>query len=108
MYKRRFADNDKEVKCAVKIDFSSVHVMGTSINLLRDLNTSLSRPCVGIGIQYPKLFGEVFDGLNDNDPVVRMRAADVIEKVTQSDPELLDGYTSQVMAMLVDCTTPCL
>lgn len=64
---------------------------------------------VGIGIQYPKLFGEVFDGLNDNDPVVRMRAADVIEKVTQGRPEFLSGYTSQVMAMLVsgpDCTTP--
>lgn len=61
--------------------------------------------------QHPELFREVFNGLRHSDPVVRMRAADVIEKVTQSDPELLDGYTSQVMAMLVsgpDCTTPCL
>ncbi len=46
------------------------------------------------------LFGAVFSGLYDSDPVVRMRSADVIEKVTKSKPELLSGYTSQVMSIL--------
>ena len=35
------------------------------------------------------LFETVFRGLYDNDPIVRMRSADVIEKVTQNKPELL-------------------
>ena len=49
---------------------------------------------------YPVLFESVFDGLFDDDPVVRMRSADVIEKVTQSKPELLTGYESKVISIL--------
>lgn len=48
----------------------------------------------------PLLFDSVFDGLTNDDPVVRMRAADAIEKVTQSKPELLSGYTSSVISLL--------
>ena len=48
----------------------------------------------------PELFQFVFDGLFDADPVVRMRSADVIEKVTQSKPELLSDYTSKVLSIL--------
>ena len=47
------------------------------------------------------LFGAVFSGLNNSDPVVRMRSADVIEKVTNKKPELLSGYTPQVISILV-------
>ena len=47
------------------------------------------------------LFGAVFSGLYDRDPVVKMRSADVIEKVTKNKPELLSGYTSQVISILV-------
>lgn len=46
------------------------------------------------------LFRAVFGGLNHNDPVVRMRSADVIEKVTKNKPELLSDYTSQVISIL--------
>ena len=46
------------------------------------------------------LFGAVFSGLYDSDPVVRMRSADVIEKVTKNKPELISGYTSQVISIL--------
>ena len=49
----------------------------------------------------PALFGAVFGGLYDGDPVVRMRSADAIEKVTENKPELLSGYTAQVIAILV-------
>ena len=50
----------------------------------------------------PLLFESVFDGLTNDDPVIRMRAADAIEKVTQSKPELLSGYTSAVISLLVN------
>lgn len=48
----------------------------------------------------PVLLKSVFNGLTNDDPVIRMRAADVIEKVTQRKPELLFGYTSKVISML--------
>ena len=48
----------------------------------------------------PVLFKTVFSGLFDTDPVVRMRSADVIEKVTQSKPALLSGYTSKIISIL--------
>ena len=38
------------------------------------------------------LFETVFRGLYDSDPIVRMRSADVIEKVTQIKPELLSNH----------------
>ncbi len=37
----------------------------------------------------PALFAELFEGLFDADPLIRMRAADAIEKVTRRHPELL-------------------
>lgn len=49
---------------------------------------------------HPALFETVFNGLFDDEPVVKMRSADVIEKVTQSNPELLSGYTSRVISIL--------
>ena len=48
----------------------------------------------------PALFNEVFCGLSDNDPVIRMRSADVVEKVTKDRPELLLGYSSKVISIL--------
>jgi hypothetical protein len=48
----------------------------------------------------PVLFELVFRGLFDDDPVVRMRSADVIEKVIQNKPELLSGFTSKVISIL--------
>lgn len=48
----------------------------------------------------PALFESLFSGLFDDEPVVRMRSADVIEKVTKNNPELLSGYTSRVISIL--------
>jgi len=50
--------------------------------------------------QDPTQFEAVFAGLSSPDPVVRMRAADVIEKVTQTRPELLTGYTAPLITLL--------
>ena len=46
------------------------------------------------------LFETVFKGLYDSDPIVRMRSADVIEKVTQLKPELLSNHTPEVISIL--------
>ena len=48
----------------------------------------------------PVLFDTVFNGLSNDEPVIRMRAADVIEKVTRDRPELLTDYTSKVISIL--------
>ena len=40
----------------------------------------------------PELFGDAFSGIFEADPVVRMRAADVVEKVSAQRPELLRKY----------------
>jgi len=45
-------------------------------------------------------FNEVFNGLHNDDPIVRMRSADVIEKVTQTNPKLLCGHEQEVVAIL--------
>lgn len=37
----------------------------------------------------PDLFGSLFVGMLDNDPLVRMRAADAVEKITAQHPEYL-------------------
>lgn len=46
------------------------------------------------------LLGELFNGLDDDDPVIRMRSADVIEKVTQKNPELLSGFKAKIISVL--------
>jgi hypothetical protein len=40
----------------------------------------------------PKLFGAVFDGMLDGDPLIRMRCADAVEKITARLPGLLQPY----------------
>ena len=40
----------------------------------------------------PELFAQVFEGLLSVDPILRMRAADAIEKATRKHPELLKSY----------------
>ena len=37
----------------------------------------------------PSLFGIVFDGMVNNDPIIRMRCADALEKVSSKHPEYL-------------------
>ena len=40
----------------------------------------------------PSLFGAVFEGMLSDDPLVRMRAADAIEKITAKHPDYLQPY----------------
>lgn len=43
------------------------------------------------------LFDTVFNGLYEDDPVVRMRSADVLEKVTRTRPQLLYGLAETIL-----------
>ncbi len=46
------------------------------------------------------LFESVFKGLTNNDVVIKMRSADIVEKVTRDNPALLSGYTQQIISIL--------
>jgi len=45
----------------------------------------------------PSLFKEVFEGMLNNDPVIRMRSADAIEKVSAKHPEYLQPFKSKLI-----------
>ena len=48
-------------------------------------------------IREPALFGEVFKGMKSADPLICMRAADVIEKVAKVHPEYLMPYKNELL-----------
>ena len=54
----------------------------------------------------PALFPLVFEGMLDNDPVIRMRAADVVEKVTSQHPEWLQPYKQRLLRELAAIEQP--
>jgi hypothetical protein len=45
----------------------------------------------------PELFGIVFEGMLADDPVLRMRCADVVEKITVAHPEYLRPYKKKLI-----------
>jgi len=48
----------------------------------------------------PALVGALFAGMEGDDPLVRMRAADALEKATSSRPELLAGYAERLLSLM--------
>src|SRR5271167_914248 len=50
-------------------------------------------------LAHPAHLSHVFEGLAVDDPVVRMRAADAIEKITARRPELLRPYKRKLLAI---------
>ena len=50
-------------------------------------------------LKRPSLFRYLFEGMASDDAVVRMRAADVAEKVTARKPELLQPYKRKLLAI---------
>jgi len=48
----------------------------------------------------PKRFPELFGCLWDEDPIVRMRAADAAEKITVTRPELLKPHKLELLGLL--------
>jgi len=51
----------------------------------------------------PELFGALFAGLSANDPVVRARAADAVEKISVIRPEYLRPYKAILAGTLARC-----
>ena len=47
-----------------------------------------------------ELFPAIVSGMLDDEPVVRMRAADVAEKVTRRSPELLQPYKREILRLI--------
>jgi hypothetical protein len=45
----------------------------------------------------PSLFEVVFNGMLSDDPVIRMRSADAVEKITQEHPEYLQPYKKKLI-----------
>lgn len=45
------------------------------------------------------LFSAVFDGITHPDPLIRMRCADAVEKITAARPEWLHPYKKQVLQL---------
>jgi hypothetical protein len=45
----------------------------------------------------PSLFKVVFDGMLGHDPLVRMRSADAVEKITAQHPEYLQPYKKRLI-----------
>src|SRR5271169_2420010 len=50
-------------------------------------------------LAHPVHFRHLFEGIAADDPVVRMRAADAIEKITARRPELLRLYKRKLLAI---------
>jgi len=51
----------------------------------------------------PKRFAELIAGLWAEDELVRMRAADAVEKVTRGRPELLRSYRKELLGLMAEC-----
>ncbi len=52
---------------------------------------------VGDVLDNSSLFGQLFDGMCSKDPVIRMRAADAVEKVTRSNTDLLVPFKKRLI-----------
>jgi predicted thioredoxin/glutaredoxin len=48
----------------------------------------------------PPLFEIVFDGMLSDDPLIRMRSADAIEKITAKRPEYLQPYKEKLIKQI--------
>ena len=54
---------------------------------------------VGAVQKKPDLFKDLIAGLFDDDPVVRMRAADAMEKISRENPELLQPFKAWLIGL---------
>ena len=55
-------------------------------------------------LKNPKLFKEIFQGISDTDPLIRMRAADVAEKISRQHPEYLQPFKTHLINDVVKIT----
>lgn len=53
-------------------------------------------------LKQPRRFRELIKSLWDEDPIVRMRAADAAEKVSAQKPRLFDPYKAELLGLLAE------
>lgn len=59
-----------------------------------------SNEAVALILENPELFDALFSGLLSDDPVIRMRSADAVEKVTAIHPEYLVSHKQTLLNTL--------
>jgi hypothetical protein len=76
---------------------------------LKDLLSGGDRRSIGTSdevkklvLRQPRRFGELLECLWDEDPIVRMRAADAAEKVTATRPALLNPHKKELLGLLAE------
>ena len=55
-------------------------------------------------LAYPAYFPDLFEGLSSDDPVIRMRVADAVEKISAQRAELLQPFKRKLLAIASSCT----
>ena len=55
-------------------------------------------------LKNPILFKKIFQGISDTDPLIKMRAADVAEKISRQHPEYLQPFKTQLINDVVKIT----
>lgn len=81
----------------------------TTSSILRKLEGSdrrsigRSNEVVAEVLASPELFGALFAGLSVNDPVIRARAADAVEKISVIHPEYLRPYRAKLVGEYARC-----
>ncbi|HTS35947.1 MAG TPA: hypothetical protein VMH04_09765 [Candidatus Solibacter sp.] len=63
-----------------------------------------SNELVAAVLQRPELFPKLIEHLWSNDPIVRMRAADAVEKVSVKRPELLQAFKEELLGLADEAT----
>lgn len=62
-----------------------------------------SHDVVSLVLAKPSYFRPLFAGLTSDNPVVRARAADAVEKITRLHPDWLTPYKLQLIKTLANC-----
>lgn len=78
-------DNKKIMNLLLKLKSGDLRSIGKADEVVQDI------------LNDPSLFKEVFEGMLNKDPVIRMRSADAIEKVSVKHPEYLQPFKSKLI-----------
>ena len=78
-------------------------------NRLRNLLEGTDRRSIGrandvaaLVLRQPQRFPELIGLLWSNDPVLRMRAADAVEKISSQEPGLLEPFKAELLGLLLE------
>ncbi len=90
-------------KKLMKVERGSERRFGEELEVLNKLaggdrrSIGNSNEVVADVIRDPSLFEPVFNGMLNDDPLIRMRSADAVEKISAKHPEYLQPYKEQLI-----------